>query len=1125
MTGITNINKAAQGLDPVVLAQLAALRQEPRVKDAVAYLDRFTTLADNVHKLQDLLDQMDKAGDLEIYEESCKARRQVLDLCRKVCYVSHNSPELSFAVCKAYELRSIIKDEAPLALSDYPLVTAKMYTPILSWLGLITFAPASAEKAFTESSSLLTNSKATLLTDGSDLVAQLTDTVKQYKASKNADRAINELRALANQVYKVLGVLQYIDVRLSILMNINDALIAGTVNKIVTGNPNVSMFISPALDSVLKEFHGLLLDPPVDPLFLERGVYSSNVSERDLEYYYSSALQIAMDLFEEVDLKGALVHISDKYFTLQYNPNLIKDVVSKYWKLFLKSLKASYDPNGFLPKKFRRHSYKSTYVTHAAHLGKSDVGILGTDVVATDVSVLHVIPTCFPELINVQGLAKSRGHLTTADSYILDPITGEYVESKVCNYLCSEEQLNKYKSSELLSAAFKVVFSLNTSTSSECLRYFDSVGRVYNKVCHDFYSPQSNKVFRDLVRPVHDVQHSDEGVDFNSEFDSDGKLVWVSWDPNMSAEEYLDKCFGSNSYQIFAEFATKLGLKVRGTSTITDVMEKVQTFFDKALGGLSLADKATYTKDVASKLWVFLEDSHTRYEKEPEVYSGAIKFLKAMFSELPQNRCSFTVAYDATSSVTQIISIFLGDESLMEGSNVISNGSSNVEDIYIRITEEFLTAYPELLGEEYLQLPDQEKADYLPKFLTENRPIVKKGYMTFIYGSPVRFLEAYGEEGVKKFYEFLDKNYPNFSRFVKTFDNLWYNNSNYTFNFRTRSAGRKEEYKAVMPDGFNFIYVPTKSVDIYCPPYELKLKISTSQVGYDLLNKHITYSDKKVRKSSDRSFSPNMVHAIDALICRETILMCERLPQIYHLIFEGVYMCVNKVFGSCALDWFEQIFRNAPSGLIKGISSNLISKEEARKLYYSVVGNNKVYAMLKYIVAHKDDLMTAMHYSRFVSALWLLPFAGVALLKLGSIFGRSNEVNPLYASLANIAEEFLNNMIVGIQNTYNQAAGSTETFMYMYNQFVGTLDNLPKEPFSVTTIHDSFHVRPVHSEELFKVVRLQYAKYAESDLFEYLLGSFFGNDFVTNEGLNFVTHKDKVDISAKVFNSKFLVTF
>lgn len=1114
MASFSNLTKAVKRVDPL-FALLCSLRAEPYVVRASAtYLGKFSAYADNVRNMYDLLDQLNNS-DPEVYTASQATRNLVNKLRDKLCFVSDiNSETSSKAARLAYELSAIIQDKAPVQLMPYFLLTCRSNTAYLSDMVSMCMVPEAVERMFTTTNDYR-------LTDGSDLVTRLTDIVNQYAGSKNVQRAVDGLVVFTNLLQKVLSALEEIDTRLSVLRPFNDSLVSGSLYKSATGVEDMSIYISPVLNTVIEKYPS----STTDALFLERGVYSSDLSKQDLKRMYGSAFDKLKSLLNEVGLASSLVQNSEKYFTLQYNPYLLKSVAPKYGKLFLKSLKASYDPNGFLPKALRKKSYKSTYVTHASHLGKSDVGILGTDVVATDVAALHVIPSSFPDLLNTRGLAISRGHLTIAESFALDPVTNKYTKSEVCNYICSEEQLNKYKSSEVLGASFEIVYALNTSATSETLRYFDSVGRVYNKVCHDFYSPQSNKVFRDLVRPVHDVQHSDEGVDFNSEFDSDGKLVWVSWDPNMSAEEYLDKCFGSNSYQIFAEFATKLGLKVKGTSTITDVMEKVQTFFDKALGGLSLADKATYTKDVASKLWVFLEDSHTRYEKEPEVYSGAIKFLKAMFSELPQNRCSFTVAYDATSSVTQIISIFLGDESLMEGSNVISNGSSNVEDIYIRITEEFLTAYPELLGEEYLQLPDQDKLAYLAKALMENRPIVKKGYMTFTYGSPVRFQEKYGKKGVEKFYQFLDEKYPNFGRFIRTFDDLWYSNYNYTFNFRTRSYGRREEYKVVMPDGFNFIYVPVKSVDFFCPPDEAKLKVSTSQVGYDLLNKNFEYTDGKNRKGTDRSFSPNMVHSIDALICRETILMCERLPQIYHLIFEGVYICVKKVFGSCALDWFGQLFRNAPSGLIKGISSDLISKDEARKLYYSVVGNNKVYTMFKYIVAHKDALMTAMQYSRFVSALWLLPFAGVALLKLGSIFGKSGMVNPLYASLANIAEEFLNNMVVGIQNTYTQVSGSTETFMYMYNQFVGTLENLPKEPFSVTTIHDSFHIRPVHSKELFKVVRLQYAKYAESDLFEYLLGSFFGNDFVTNEGLNFVTHKDKVDISAKVFNSKFLVTF
>lgn len=1016
----------------------------------------------------------------------------------------------SRAVKVASEFYDILVEKKLAWLDPAFLVSNKDYTKYLSCMALASIVPNQVANTFTVNNSIV---------DGTSILTLCEDFAKLFedeeeeegKEQKRDDAKVDALFAQINQeASNLISLVHKANYFVSVFVPSIDLLIAGTMSKIASRHGRISMFMSQLLNIVIK-YEGLTSDK----LFLSKGIFSSEMQPEDVAGIYDQAMSIWFKLFTEVGLSDMLTYFDDSYFTVQFTPEVLNAISEDYLSLFDKKTKVSYDANGLLPAYARKENSEFTaYVTHSATVDENDLGILGNhDTLNVDIDAVQALLHEVPSFYDSEEAAIAKGDLSVSQYTQVNLSGGDDTVVTVKNYTCSLEEQRKYQADNLTAQAIQVLSHFDLTGRITVGRYFDLTGRVYYKAPHDYFSPVANKNIRELVRVAENVDKN-YYIDYDAEFTSDGKLAWLHWNTlSMTTEELLDKSFESVSYPFFAALSTALDNKVTYPCA-RSIFDSVQEFFAPALEGKSLEDKSTYTKEVASSLWKFFKEKVKAHEYTQDVYAEAVKFLKVMFSELPYGRCSFTAAYDATSSVTQLISLYCGEVALMEGCNVIpsANGLNDcVKDVYISITKAFLEAFPEILGEEVTE------AELVDK-LKANRLLVKYAWMTYIYGSPVDFIKAYGEDGLEKFEQFLAKTYPAFSHYIQVFQKLWSNPRKYTFNGRNKFLGRIHSYNATMPDGFEFNYIPVKSVDVFCPSF-LKLKVTYPQVGYDLLNRDVKYSDNKNRKASDRSFSANITHSVDALFARETILMCEHLPKMYKLITSG--------FLEAATHYSN--LRNAIEGITSFLASNgcridfsTISKKEARKLYYAVKTDANLYAKCEYVVKHQDKLFRALTESRFTSALWLIPFAGVALKELGKVFDRECSV---FNELSKIAYKLMDKLYEDMCYAVSLDEKSTDNPFYFVNQLFVTLSLLPEEDFKVITIHDSFHVLPMFSKSLFNIVRMQYAKYAESDLYEYILASFFGRDFVYTEEMSFLNQKQKQELSSKVYSAPFIVTF
>lgn len=1058
-------------------AQFAALRNNANVQAFAKYLEVFAKLQDNLEKVS--------SKELSFVDSGLTFNAALLFQGVSTLLASLDK---SKAVKLAKEFYSIIVSQDDASVHPLFLLTNKNDSSYLATMALASLFPTEVANVFTS------NGK---VTDGQTILADLSFALEHFKQDNDVMSCQVTLSGITQRISALIGAVDEANGLVSVLVPSFDLLLSDTMHKLLHHRGDLSSFLSPLLNIFVRE-------DTDDELFKERNVFSENTSPEQIAALNNLAMHKWFDCFVAVGLGDKICYFDDKYFVAQFTVDVIKPLAENYIALFDKSIKTAYDVQAILPLELRKSKYKPTsYITKAVKQDKSCLGIFGSyNNVKLNVSALNVLRNEAPILFDSHDVAKARGDLSVETVLPLDLLDPSATPVELYTYNCSPEQVRKYEAGVQLEQGYNVMMSFGLE-EVDAYRYCDLTGRVYFQTPHHVFNPNGSKNTRELIR-LHDDVVSNREVDFDSEFNSDDKLIWLDIPAQVSSDpaSLMDFLLDSNTYQFFAEFSEVLGNKISDVSDVTKIFTSVQDFFADGLAdGQSLADKSSYTKDVATSLWKALKAKINRMEYEPEVYAGAEKFLKAVFGDLLNGRCSFTVPFDATSSVTQILSTYCGEYGLMEGSNVLSSGDTTVKDVYYLLAFHFVKS--KLMKTQNIK---------------DDRDTVKYSWMTLVYGSPIKFVEAYGEEGLVLFEEFLQENYPHAATFIQTFQNLWNNPRKYTFNNRTKVLGRIVDYKAFMPDGFVFQYTPIKSCEGYCSDF-IKLKFNYSQVGYDLLNRNVTYTDKKKRKSTDRSFLANIIHSVDALFVRESLLMCETLPSLKKFICRGLWHLLSKY------PEYHAAFYDAFCHIVNSSSTcNTSSKKaikEAKQAYYAIKNNPVLFSKFEYIAEHKDELIVALKSSRFTSALWLIPFAGYALNDLAEDLGKHCEV---FSQLADIAKEIIEYAMSTIDEACALTADSTENPTFMLSQLLETVVLIPETKVSLITLHDSFHTLPMNSKLLRKVVRLQYAKFAESDLVEHIMGSFFGDDFVIKEGLNFLNHKEKQELAAKVSESVFILT-
>lgn len=106
-----------------------------------------------------------------------------------------------------------------------------------------------------------------------------------------------------------------------------------------------------------------------------------------------------------------------------------------------------------------------------------------------------------------------------------------------------------------------------------------------------------------------------------------------------------------------------------------------------------------------------------------------------------------------------------------------------------------------------------------------------------------------------------------------------------------------------------------------------------------------------------------------------------------------------------------------------------------------------------------------------------------------------NEDNKLILTLVQLYKDsgFLSARILDHINKENIAIIPEEPLKEL-------LDNIPKEPFEVSVIHDSFRVLPKYGNDIRRLYILQLAKVARSNLLQFILSQLFKTEIKINKG-------------------------
>lgn len=221
----------------------------------------------------------------------------------------------------------------------------------------------------------------------------------------------------------------------------------------------------------------------------------------------------------------------------------------------------------------------------------------------------------------------------------------------------------------------------------------------------------------------------------------------------------------------------------------------------------------------------FLHDEGISMAKEADSPACFVAAVRAYIKALNHEKVSFPVFLDATASGSQIISLLTGDSTAAEYCNL--NGNSHRKDIYTHI-------YELMVKEAHTALP------------SVSRKNVKKALLTKNYGSEAMPKMIFGEgPELDLFNKVYEENLPGLCAFNKLCLDLW--------------DSRMLSYGWIMPDNF---HVKIQVMGTEEEEFEFMGEVKVSR----------RYVNKPQKKG--RSLGANLIHSIDAYICRE---LCRRM--------------------------------------------------------------------------------------------------------------------------------------------------------------------------------------------------------------------------------------------------------
>ena len=302
-------------------------------------------------------------------------------------------------------------------------------------------------------------------------------------------------------------------------------------------------------------------------------------------------------------------------------------------------------------------------------------------------------------------------------------------------------------------------------------------------------------------------------------------------------------------------------------------------------------DKETWQQRIA---WATAQDS--KLEKwdvdadSPILFRKAVRALRKAQKGEPINH---VMGLDATASGIQLMAAMSGCESSAKATNLIYTGKR--EDVYQRVANKM--------------------SEMLDKDVP--RSALKKPIMTFFYGSKAQPKRVLGEgEALKAFHDTMKKVLAGPYQLMELFQKCW--NSSAT------------HYHWFMPDGHN-VYIPvTQTVD-------RRLEIDEAD------HLRCTYRCTEV-KALDRglALAANITHSVDAYICRQMILRCQKVGVPVAPVHDCFYAHPNHM-NTVRQTYLELMIELSQSNMVQGILKQVLGNY---RFYYSKI-NPSIGSLMK----------------------------------------------------------------------------------------------------------------------------------------------------------------------------------
>jgi len=209
---------------------------------------------------------------------------------------------------------------------------------------------------------------------------------------------------------------------------------------------------------------------------------------------------------------------------------------------------------------------------------------------------------------------------------------------------------------------------------------------------------------------------------------------------------------------------------------------------------------------------------------EPLLYEKAVKAYRDADAGRPSH---FAMALDSTASGLQMFAILTGCHKTAENSNVVNTGRR--EDVYNKIAN---------------------CMNNLPG-VNVKRQDTKKPVMTSFYGSTQKPIEIFGKgtPELDAFYQALEEELPGAWEAMQYIQKCW--------------DPMATEYQWTLPDGFTVIAKVMDAVD---------KKIEVQEYGKTTFTHRAIVN---IPKERGKSLAANIIHSVDAYVCREMIRRCD----------------------------------------------------------------------------------------------------------------------------------------------------------------------------------------------------------------------------------------------------------